>query len=71
MSDAEGRQGPYLEVVWSLPALARLREIRAFVAEDKPDAAERLATRIVAVVGALRLIPTSVEPGLSRVRASW
>jgi toxin ParE1/3/4 len=35
-------------------ALARLQEIRAYVARDKPEAAERLATRIVAVVEALR-----------------
>ncbi len=67
MSDAERRQGPYLEVVWSLPALARLREIRAFIAQDKPDAAERLATRIVAVVEALKTHPNlgraGAEPG--------
>lgn len=46
-----------LEVVWSPPALARLQEIRAFVALDKPEAAERLAIRIVAVAEALRVHP--------------
>ena len=46
-----------VEIVWSPLALARLQEIRAFVAMDKPDAAERLATRIVAVVEALRNQP--------------
>ena len=50
------RNGP-LEIVWSPLALARLQEIRAFVALDKPDAAERLATRIVSVVEALRIHP--------------
>ena len=35
----------------------RLREIQAFVAKDKPEAAERLTTRIVAVVEALRNHP--------------
>lgn len=43
-----------LEVVWSPLARARLLEIRAYVARDKPDAAARLATRIVALVEALR-----------------
>ncbi len=46
-----------VEIVWSPLALARLREIRAYVALDKPDAAERLATRIVAIVESLRTHP--------------
>ncbi len=57
-----------VEIVWSPLALARLQEIRAFVALDKPAAAERLATRIVAVVEALRNHPhlgrTGAEPGI-------
>jgi plasmid stabilization system protein ParE len=57
-----------LEIVWSPLARARLAEIRAYVALDKPDAAERLATRIVAVVEALRHHPhlgrAGAEPGL-------
>jgi len=50
------KHGP-VEIVWSPLALARLQEIRAFIALDKPDAAERLATRIVSVVEALRIHP--------------
>ena len=46
-----------VEIVWSPLAQARLQEIRAYVALDKPDAAERLATRIVALVEALRNHP--------------
>jgi toxin ParE1/3/4 len=46
-----------IEIVWSPAALARLQEIRAFVALDKPKAAQRLATRIVAVVESLRQHP--------------
>ena len=46
-----------VEIVWSPLALARLREIRAYVALDKPDAAEHLTTRVVAVVEALRNHP--------------
>ena len=57
-----------VEIVWSPLARARLNEVRAFVAVDKPDAAERLATRIVAVVEALRNHPylgrAGVEPGI-------
>ena len=57
-----------VEIVWSPLALARLQEIRAYVALDKPDAAERLATRIVAVVEALRNHPrmgrAGAEPGI-------
>ena len=57
-----------VEVVWSALARARLQEIHAFVARDKPDAAARLATRIVAVVDNLRQHPylgrAGAEPGL-------
>lgn len=61
------KHGP-LEIVWSPLALARLQEIRAFIALDKPDAAARLATRIVSVVEALRIHPhlgrVGPEPGI-------
>ncbi len=57
-----------VEIVWSPLARARLKEIRAYVARDKPDAAERLPTRIVAVVEALRNDPylgrAGAEPGI-------
>ena len=57
-----------VEIIWSPLARTRLQEIRAFVALDKPDAAVRLATRIVAVVETLKTHPhlgrTGAEPGL-------
>ena len=57
-----------VEIVWSALARARLREIRAYVARDKPEAAERLAMRIVAMVEALRNHPylgrVGAEPGI-------
>jgi toxin ParE1/3/4 len=57
-----------VEIVWSPLARARLQEIRAYVAKDKPDAAQRLATRIVAVVEALRNHPhlgrAGANPGI-------
>ncbi|HEY5176286.1 MAG TPA: type II toxin-antitoxin system RelE/ParE family toxin [Terriglobales bacterium] len=56
-----------VEIVWSAVARARLQEIHAYVAMDKPEAAERLAMRIVAVVEALRTHPylgrAGAEPG--------
>ena len=53
-----------LEIVWSPLARMRLREIRAYVAQDKPEAVERLAMRIVAVVEALRNFPRLGRVGL-------
>jgi toxin ParE1/3/4 len=57
-----------VEIVWSLRARARLREIRDYAARDKPDAAARLATRIVALVEALKEHPylgrVGTEPGV-------
>jgi plasmid stabilization system protein ParE len=57
-----------VEIVWSRKARSRLEEILAFVAKDKPDAASRLATRIVAVVEALKNHPhlgrVGAEPGI-------
>jgi toxin ParE1/3/4 len=46
-----------MEMIWSPLARTRLREIRAYVAKDKPVAAERLAIRIVAVIEVLREHP--------------
>lgn len=49
-------------------ARTRLRDIQTFVAQDKPEAAARLATRIVAVVETLRHHPhlgrAGPEPGI-------
>ncbi len=53
-----------VEIVWSALARTRLREIRAYVAQDKPEAAERLAMRIVTIVEALK-----THPRLGRVGA--
>ena len=57
-----------MQIVWSPLARARLNEIRSYVALDKPDAAERLVTRIVSMVEVLRQFPhagrTGAKPGL-------
>ena len=56
------------QIVWSPLARTRLREIYSYVAKDKPTAADRLATRIVAVVEALRTYPRlgrmGTKPGI-------
>lgn len=57
-----------LEILWSLRAQTRLTEIRSFTARDKPEAAERLAVRITAVVATLSDHPylgrSGTEPGV-------
>lgn len=57
-----------VEIVWAPLAILRLQQIRAYVAQDKPEAAERLAMRIVAIVETLRSHPrlgrAGAEPGL-------
>ena len=57
-----------VEIVWSALARTRLQEIRAYVARDKPEAAERLPTRIVTILEALRNHPhmgrAGAEPGI-------
>ncbi len=54
---------PAVEIVWSPLAIARLREIQIFVAKDEPIAAERLVTRITALVEVLRIFPFTGRPG--------
>jgi toxin ParE1/3/4 len=57
-----------VEIVWSALARTRLREIRTYIARDKPEAADRLALRIVTMVEALRNHPylgrVGAEPGI-------
>ncbi len=52
-----------IEIVWAALARVRLREIRVYTALDKPDAAERLVTRIVAIVEVLRQFPYAGRAG--------
>jgi toxin ParE1/3/4 len=53
-----------MKIIWSPLARARLRELRAYVALDKPDAAQRLVTRIVAMVEVLRHHPHAGRVGI-------
>jgi toxin ParE1/3/4 len=57
-----------LEIVWSPLAQARLQEIHGYVALDDPDAAARLAARIVTLVETLKTHPylgrAGAQPGI-------
>lgn len=57
-----------VEIVWSVLAVERLREIQTYVGRDKPIAAERLVARMTALVEVLRTFPYTgrigAEPGL-------
>ena len=57
-----------VEIVWSPLARARLQEIHGYVALDNPDAAGRLATRIVSMIEALKTHPhlgrAGTKPGI-------
>jgi plasmid stabilization system protein ParE len=48
--------------------VTRLREIRAFIAQDNPEAAGRVATRLVTIIEALKAHPylgrAGTEPGI-------
>jgi toxin ParE1/3/4 len=54
-----------MEIVWTRRAERDLRDIRNYIAADKPGAAESLATRVVTLVEALRLQPRLGKPGLT------
>jgi len=56
-ADPPEESRPALEIIWSRKARVRLREIQQYIATDKPDAAAKLALRIVSVVAALRVHP--------------
>jgi len=50
------------EVTWAFQALLDLEDIRAYVARDRPVAAERLAERIRAAAAALDRYPARGRP---------
>jgi toxin ParE1/3/4 len=52
-----------MQVIWSPTAAAQLTEIRAYVAQDKPEAANAVARRIVAAADRLASNPRLGRPG--------
>ena len=45
------------EVIWSKTAIVQLRAVRAYVEQFNPEAADRLAARLVAAGNSLRNFP--------------
>ncbi|MEO8025172.1 MAG: type II toxin-antitoxin system RelE/ParE family toxin [Bryobacteraceae bacterium] len=52
-----------MKIAWSRRARQHLLELRAYVELDKPDAAERLSSRIVECVELIRVQPSAGKPG--------
>jgi toxin ParE1/3/4 len=52
-----------MRIVWSETAIANLIEIRKYIEQDKPEAARRLAQRILASVERLAKHPHLGHPG--------
>ncbi|PKP99316.1 MAG: addiction module toxin RelE [Alphaproteobacteria bacterium HGW-Alphaproteobacteria-15] len=54
-----------VQVVWTQRALVRLRLIRAYIEQFDPDAAERLAARLIEAGDSLRAFPNRGRPAKS------
>jgi len=52
-----------MRIVWSPTAIAQLSEIRAYIEQDKPEAARGVARRIVAAADQLSTNPRLGRPG--------
>ena len=63
-----------MEVVWLPKAVQNLAEIRAYIAEERPAAAQRVAQKIQQTVAMLqdhpRLGKASLRDGLSRIQVA-
>ena len=52
-----------MRIVWSRRALRHLRRLRSYVAQDNPDAAARVAEKLLAAVEPLAVHPDLGRPG--------
>lgn len=52
-----------MRIVWTEPALRDLAAARAYIARDKPPAADRQVERVLAAVTSLLRFPESGRPG--------
>jgi len=59
-----GASSPALPVTLTAPALADLLRIRAYIGQDNPAAANRVAVQIVAACDRLEYLPERGRPGL-------
>ena len=60
-----------MPVAFSPEAVADLASIRAYIAEDNPDAASRVAVRLVAACDRLEAHPYMGRPGQAAGTASY
>lgn len=52
-----------MRIVWSRRALRHLRHLRSYIAQDNPDAAARVAEKLLAAVEPLAVHPDLGRPG--------
>jgi plasmid stabilization system protein ParE len=52
-----------VNVVWSLRAVTHLADLRAYIAREKPTAADRVGVALVAAVERLAAMPNLGRPG--------
>jgi toxin ParE1/3/4 len=52
-----------MRIIWSANAIANLLEIQEFIARDKPEAARRIAQRVLVAVKQLAKHPHLGHPG--------
>jgi plasmid stabilization system protein ParE len=60
-----------MQVVWTEPALRDLAPLRAYIAGERPAAAERQVERIVAAAARLAEFPETGRLAAAPGRASW
>jgi len=60
-----------MDIEWSRRARGDLRDIAAYIAQDNPDAADRMTDRIVAAAETLSTFPLSAVQAALTARASW
>lgn len=53
-----------MKLLWSPTALAHLRQAKAYIAEENPQAAAETAARILEAIERLQEFPASGRPGL-------
>ncbi|HZL00918.1 MAG TPA: type II toxin-antitoxin system RelE/ParE family toxin [Caulobacteraceae bacterium] len=52
-----------MRLTWTAPALRDLHDLRAYIARDRPGAAERQATLVLTAAGGLLDFPQMGRPG--------
>ena len=61
--EARAKGAARVNIVWSRRAIAHLTDLRAYIARESPDAAERVAVALLAAVERLATMPNLGRPG--------